>query len=200
MPDRKRHPDELAETCQVVQTLMAGHPVHQFHVRLIFDQFLTTKPLGEGTGPGLSMVHGFARLSGEQVTMRSEVGRVTTCIFLPRFLGEIGAEVEITASEAAAPRAGESVVLIEDEPTILFLVAEVLQDAGYRVIAADDGSAGLAILVEGHQVDPAGNTRRLAGRTERTASCRRREGLSTGSNGHVYYPLRSKRSCRQWVN
>ena len=58
-----------------------------------FDPFFTTRPLGEGTGLGLSMIYGFAKQSGGQVRIRSKVGAGTTlCLYLPRHRGEAETE------------------------------------------------------------------------------------------------------------
>ena len=100
------------------------------------------------------MVHGFARQSGGQATISSQLGSGTTvCLFLPRYLGPVEGATEVVLRETAGTGSGETVVLIEDEPTIRLLVTEVLQDRGYRVIAANDGPAGLTILEEEGRVD-----------------------------------------------
>ncbi len=109
-----------------------------------FDPFFTTKPIGMGTGLGLSMIYGFAQQSGGQVRIYSEVGQGTmVCLYLPRHLGDAEA-VELAPSLAEAPRArqGETVLVVDDEPTVRMLVAEVLEDLGYTAIEAADGAAG----------------------------------------------------------
>ncbi len=120
-----------------------------------FDPFFTTKPIGMGTGLGLSMIHGFANQSGGQVRIHSEVGRGTTvCLYLPRHLG--AAETPAPASDLAdAPRAehGQTVLVVDDEPTVRMLVAEVLEDLGYTAIEASDGAAGLKVLQSDVRLD-----------------------------------------------
>ncbi len=120
-----------------------------------FDPFFTTKPIGMGTGLGLSMVYGFARQSGGQARIYSEVGAGTTVrIYLPRHRG--GASGESTQAEAAeAPRAerGETVLVVDDEPTVRMLITEVLEDLGYAAIEAADGASGLRVLQSDARVD-----------------------------------------------
>jgi len=113
-----------------------------------FDPFFTTKPIGMGTGLGLSMIYGFAKQSGGQVRIHSEVGRGTTvCIYLPRHLGNADASA-LVHELADAPRAeiGQTVLVVDDEPTVRMLVTEVLEDLGYTAIEAADGAAGLKVL------------------------------------------------------
>jgi PAS domain S-box-containing protein len=117
-------------------------------VSRIFDPFFTTKPTGQGTGLGLSMVHGFARQSGGQVRVYSEVGQGTTmCLYLPRHHGPKG-EPEAPAEAVEAPRAaaGETVLVVDDEPVVRMLIADALKDRGYHVIEAEEGAAGLKVL------------------------------------------------------
>jgi PAS domain S-box-containing protein len=120
-----------------------------------FEPFFTTKPLGEGTGLGLSMIYGFARQSGGQVRVYSEVGQGTTmCLYLPRHADDAPLDEEPVLSppqEAAAD--GEVVLVIDDEPTIRMLIAEVLAESGYAVIEASDGAAGLRVLESNARID-----------------------------------------------
>jgi PAS domain S-box-containing protein len=119
-----------------------------------FDPFFTTKPLGQGTGLGLSMIHGFVRQSGGQVRIHSEVGHGTTlCLYLPRFLGELEADSEAAAEEGVEQSQGETVLIIDDEEPIRMLVSDVLTEAGYQVLDAGDGVAGLKILNSDTRID-----------------------------------------------
>jgi PAS domain S-box-containing protein len=120
-----------------------------------FDPFFTTKPIGKGTGLGLSMIYGFVRQSGGQVRIQSEAGRGTTVqLYLPRHLTAVEPEAA-AASTPAAPRAdpGETVLVVDDEPTVRMLVTEVLQDLGYGAIEAVDGPSGLEILRSPARID-----------------------------------------------
>ncbi|MGI4982821.1 MAG: PAS domain S-box protein [Janthinobacterium lividum] len=120
-----------------------------------FDPFFTTKPIGMGTGLGLSMIYGFVQQSGGQVRIYSEVGKGTTVrLYLPRHLGE-AEHADVPAELADAPRAGvgETVLVVDDEPTIRMLVVAVLEDLGYTAIEAADGVAGLAILQSDARID-----------------------------------------------
>jgi PAS domain S-box-containing protein len=120
-----------------------------------FDPFYTTKPLGEGTGLGLSMVYGFVRQSGGQVRIYSELDQGTTMnLYLPRDHTAAGADALETVQTGGDPNgAGEVVLIVDDEPTIRMLIAEVLADFGYAGIEAADGPTGLKVLQSGAKID-----------------------------------------------
>ncbi len=123
-------------------------------IKRVFDPFFTTKPLGQGTGLGLSMVYGFVRQSGGQIRIYSEPGKGTTmCLYLPRHVGEAGVQEVAAPIEAPETGDGQTVLIVEDEKTVRVLIAEVLEDAGYRTLSAHDGSAGLKILQSALGID-----------------------------------------------
>ncbi|MFE1603178.1 PAS domain-containing hybrid sensor histidine kinase/response regulator [Methylobacterium sp. ID0610] len=120
-----------------------------------FDPFFTTKPMGQGTGLGLSMIYGFAKQSGGQVRIYSEVGEgACVCVYLPRHHGTAEA-VDPLALLPDAPRAeqGETVLIVDDEPTVRMLVTEVLEDLGYIAIEAADSAEGLKVLQSDVRID-----------------------------------------------
>jgi PAS domain S-box-containing protein len=124
-------------------------------VQRAFDPFYTTKPIGEGTGLGLSMIQGFVRQSGGEARIYSEPGQGTTvCIYLPRHLGQ-AAEADMPAAPAVQQRAedGQVVLTVDDEVTVRMLVAEVLEERGYTSIEAADGLSGLRILESDRRID-----------------------------------------------
>jgi PAS domain S-box-containing protein len=119
-----------------------------------FDPFYTTKPTGQGTGLGLSMIHGFVRQSGGQIRIHSDVGVGTTMnLYLPRFLGELDAPTPANDEVRPEHAHGETVLVIDDEEFIRVLIREVLEDAGYKVLDAADGADGLKILRSNVHID-----------------------------------------------
>ena len=116
--------------------------------------FFTTKPIGQGTGLGLSMVYGFAQQSGGFVEIDSRESRGTTVrICLPRTL-EVVASAPAEAGPAIGRMARSQIVLVvEDEPAVCNVVTETLRDAGYETIDVGDAAAGLRYLQSGARVD-----------------------------------------------
>jgi len=119
----------------------------------IFDPFFTTKPAGVGTGLGLYIVHSIAQDHGGEVRVESEAGRGATFVVeLPaasRPTGPEPAEPPLRLMERpspAAPRAARHILVVEDEPTVAQLVADVLRDEGHTVVAILDSFEALERL------------------------------------------------------
>lgn len=114
----------------------------------LFEPFFTTKGVGQGTGLGLATVYGIIRQNEGFIDVRSEPSQGATFrIYLPRRPDEM---VPPADEGAARPAAGghETILLVEDEPTILELVQTMLEGQGYTVIAAGTPSEGLRLAGE----------------------------------------------------
>jgi len=120
-----------------------------------FDPFFTTKPIGQGTGLGLSMIYGFAQQSGGHVTISSEPDQ-GTCVrlYLPRlFAAPLDSAEPATLNQAPQAIAGETVVVVEDDPAVRMLVLNVLAELGYRAFEAEDARSALPLLESPMRVD-----------------------------------------------
>ncbi|MGK2907873.1 MAG: PAS domain S-box protein [Desulfuromonadales bacterium] len=141
----------------------------------IFEPFFTTKPTGKGTGLGLSMVYGVVKQHNGFINVYSEPDEGTTFkIYLHRYKGQIAVESEAAGWELLKGQ-GETVLVVEDETSILTLIEEMLNDFGYKVLAANSPAEALDIanthpgeihLLITDVVMPGMNGRVLAGRLQ----------------------------------
>ncbi len=100
----------------------------------VFEPFFTTKEPGKGTGLGLATVYGIVKQSGGFIAVYSEPGRGSTFkIYLPRVEGDAAARPSRADKERAAG-GSETVLLLEDEPSLRLMLRELLEEAGYTVI------------------------------------------------------------------
>ncbi|WP_151448432.1 hybrid sensor histidine kinase/response regulator [Lacisediminimonas profundi] len=119
------------------------------------DPFFTTKPPGQGTGLGLSMIYGFMKQSAGHISIRSVPGRGTTIsLKLPRYQGsEEGAPKPVNAAAPAIASERATLLVVDDEEGLRYLLGEMLELFGYRCILAADAMEGLRVLKSGQQID-----------------------------------------------
>jgi PAS domain S-box-containing protein len=110
------------------------------------EPFFTTKPVGAGTGLGLSQTYGFATQSGGTIALRSTPGQGTqVTIWLPR--SQEAGTMPVAPPPLAAPQGeGRVILLAEDDAPLRQTVTELLGSQGYTVEAAPDGPVALALL------------------------------------------------------
>jgi CheY-like chemotaxis protein len=116
------------------------------------DPFFTTKPIGQGTGLGLSMVYGFAKQMRGHLRIHSELGRGTTIkLYVPRALQDA---VDLARPTDEVPRGrGEAILVVEDDATVRLILADVLRELGYDVLLASDARPAIPILQSDRRID-----------------------------------------------
>ena len=119
-------------------------------VTRIFEPFFTTKEVGKGTGLGLATVYGIVQHGGGHIWVYSEPGSGTTFkIYLPSAEDKLGETPQPQAEKTVRRREGTTVLLVEDDEIMLSMTRKLLEQNGYRVLAAKDGTSALA-LVQSH--------------------------------------------------
>ncbi len=119
-----------------------------------FEPFFTTKPIGQGTGLGLSMVYGFVQQSGGHVRIESEVGKGTrVALYLPRAVDSVAeAPVEDQGGQGSQT-GGETVLVVEDDPTVRLMVVTALHDWGYGMIQTASAHEAIPVLRSNKKID-----------------------------------------------
>ncbi|MBI5073715.1 MAG: PAS domain S-box protein [Nitrospirae bacterium] len=118
----------------------------------IFEPFYTTKGIGEGTGLGLATVYGIVKQHNGYIYVYSEAGKGTTFkIYLPAS-GEKKAEQPENEKQGLAG-GSETIIVVDDDPSIRRLIGDILKPLGYRLFIADDGEEALNIAGREGSVD-----------------------------------------------
>jgi len=109
-----------------------GHGMDNVVLEKIFDPYYTTKPIGEGSGLGLAVVHGIVKSSGGKIRVESELGEGTSFhIYFP--LIDSGIKEPKAIPEEPVLKGDERVLLIDDEEAIVFMGQQMLERLGYHV-------------------------------------------------------------------
>jgi two-component system, cell cycle sensor histidine kinase and response regulator CckA len=110
----------------------------------LFEPFFTTKPMGDGAGLGLAAIHGIIRQSNGSIEVETAPGHGTTFrIYLPWLDSEAAAPPRPPVASGTGGR--ETILLVEDEPSLRELNTEVLGDMGYEVLTADSAARALEV-------------------------------------------------------
>jgi len=104
----------------------------------IFEPYFTTKRTGEGTGIGLTVVHGIVKSYGGAITVESEPGRGSIFqVLLPRLKGAVVEEEH--KKVVLPPRGTERILFVDDEPALVNIGRRMLEDLGYEVVTSTSG-------------------------------------------------------------
>ncbi len=117
----------------------------------IFEPFFTTKPAGQGTGLGLSTIHGIVAEQHGGVNVKSRIGKGTTFeVYFPQ-LAEAAAEEDSAAMTPARRGRGETVLVVDDDKPLVALAEEMLASLGYEPVGFEKAHTALAAFVRDPQ-------------------------------------------------
>jgi PAS domain S-box-containing protein len=148
------HPEATPGEYVVLSVTDTGTGMSADVLTRAMEPFFTTKPIGKGSGLGLSTIYGFARQSGGYLSIDSTLGDGTTVrLYLPRTQAERSVERKRWAGPPPLPRGHEAILVVDDNATMRATAARNLTALGYRVRLAGDGPGALAILRAGERFD-----------------------------------------------
>ena len=137
-----RHPEATAGHYVVLSVSDTGCGMDKETQAHIFEPFFTTKPVGKGTGLGLSTVYGIVQQNKGYIWVYSEPGKGARFkIFFPRVAGDVVPEL----APGGVLGGTETVLLVEDDETMLKLTRECLASSGYRILTAATGEEAISI-------------------------------------------------------
>jgi PAS domain S-box-containing protein len=140
------------EDCVAVAISDTGEGMSDEVLARAFEPFYTTKPVGKGTGLGLSQIHGFAAQSGGRAEIKSGPGEGTTIrLLLPRSNKAVADAPALPESRPA--HSGATVLVVEDNDHVREFALSLLDEMGYRVLAAASAEEALLLLDRGEPID-----------------------------------------------
>lgn len=117
-------------------------------IEKIFDPFFTTKELGQGTGLGLSTVYGIVKQNEGFINIYSEPEKGTTFkVYLPCYSGDLSSMKNVEFKEVSSG-SGETVLIVEDDPSILKIGIRVLENLNYKVLSAASPGEAIGLVRE----------------------------------------------------
>lgn len=142
-----KHPDVQPGKFMQLSINDTGCGIPKDALDLVFEPYFTTKPVGEGTGMGLSIVHGLVENYGGYIFVYSEEGVGTTFnVFLPLFEGET--KILNGSNGFVCPGGEEHILVVDDEESLADLNYQILMGLGYRVTTKTDPQEALSLFCE----------------------------------------------------
>jgi PAS domain S-box-containing protein len=136
------HPGRTSDAYVALTVSDTGCGMPPQVIERIFDPFFTTKPPGKGTGLGLSTVYGIMIQSGGHIVVDSEPDKGTTfTMYFPAVLDPVHASTPAPVTDNAR-NGSETILIVEDDPTVRGLALRVLERCGYVTLTASDGASG----------------------------------------------------------
>jgi PAS domain S-box-containing protein len=121
-------------------------------IQKIFDPFFTTKDINKGTGLGLSTVMAIVKSHAGFISVYSEVGKGTTFrVYLPAMEGSSDASPDRTERESVPRGNGETILMVDDEASVVSITQQTLEAFGYRVLTATDGADAVAVFLQNRE-------------------------------------------------
>jgi signal transduction histidine kinase/CheY-like chemotaxis protein len=151
----KSKPPELAEGDYVrVSVSDTGTGMTDEVLRKAFEPFYTTKPVGSGTGLGLSQVYGIVKQTGGAVSISSKLGQGTDVrIYLPRTTALALREPSDKTGEGPSKAHDATILVADDDRDVRQLTVSCLENIGYRVLAVESGQAAIDAIASGAEVN-----------------------------------------------
>jgi two-component system cell cycle sensor histidine kinase/response regulator CckA len=149
----ERHPGMMPGHYALLSIADTGIGMSEETRSKIFEAFFTTKPVGKGTGLGLATCQTIVRLSNGYIDVRSELGVGSTFnIYFPNVKPSVSVPKAAHRS-VESPRGTETILVVEDDPSVRHLAQSILTARGYEVVTAPNGQDALRVARE-HQGEP----------------------------------------------
>jgi PAS domain S-box-containing protein len=140
------HPDAKPGKNAVIIVSDTGSGMEPEVLERAFEPFFTTKEMGKGTGLGLASVYGIVNQWGGHIAVDSELGKGSTFrVLVPESRGKGGADRNADVTMARGGRPGGTILLVEDEESVLTYTRMILERGGYRVRVAKDGPEAVEV-------------------------------------------------------
>jgi PAS domain S-box-containing protein len=139
----QNHPEAVQGPCVCMSITDTGCGMNDLVLARIFEPFFTTKEVGKGTGLGLATVYGIVKQHQGWLEVESQVGRGSTFkVYIPA-CPDTASHIPKGAQPIEYKGGVETILLVEDEPSLRSLIAEILSALGYRVFPASSGVEAL---------------------------------------------------------